>query len=620
MKKLLAVFLAVLFVLPMAVFQGSAVTLAPSDGWSDMWLTHFNTQYSEGSGAIVLDEEFNVHQTWKINYAFAPVAELPGVYEIVEINNSLDGSANDVAAVPDGGFIYSLNYGNDYTATGGTINYTSDSCSNMINSVKDDWAVGDRFQFKNLNLESLVAPTLTPTTNWYDDAYICTAKYRKYVPGEEPVREMITVDGVHDDNGWNSNAWQVIDGNTAHWQKEFADKSLSAKYQILTDDLRIYVAAVVYGTPVAGSGNGSATNFRIWFNTTSTSTTYTHYFDVYYSAETNGAGVNVKNVDASTINAALTLGESQTNIEFSVPFSAIGAAGLSNIPYFISCSTNNGTEEPCIYYPKLYATTDAPYANMPYNAWYRANDGDLNPAAVRLNDFEYTLKADGTYEVSGIGTYASNEIVIPSQYSGIAVTSVGERAFFDNASITKVVIPDSVLSLENYAFAKCASLNSVDLGNGLQKIGFAAFALDTALTSISFPASLTTIDRWAFNGCSKLGSAVTIPATVTTVGARAFGNCDALTDIFCMMAEQPSGWSTLWTEYCEAEIHWVSGGYILGDLNADTFVDSVDLVILAGIIAESSYSEYQFLAGDTNEDGNLDSIDLVVLAGMIAAA
>lgn len=99
------------------------------------------------------------------------------------------------------------------------------------------------------------------------------------------------------------------------------------------------------------------------------------------------------------------------------------------------------------------------------------NDNDSNPACPR-------------------------DIAIPSQIAGETVTTIGD-AFF-GAKLTSVTIPDSVTTIEQWAFT------------------------NNQLTSITIPSSVTTIGKYAFYG-NQLTS-LTIPASVTTIEDSAFTN------------------------------------------------------------------------------------------------
>lgn len=91
---------------------------------------------------------------------------------------------------------------------------------------------------------------------------------------------------------------------------------------------------------------------------------------------------------------------------------------------------------------------------------------------------EYELLDDGTWAVSGIGTFKENTLVIPSVYVGIAVTAIKEQAFKD-----------------------CKSIRSIYIGEGVKEIGKSAFRNCTNVTNISISATVETISEYAFYNC-----------------------------------------------------------------------------------------------------------------------
>lgn len=64
--------------------------------------------------------------------------------------------------------------------------------------------------------------------------------------------------------------------------------------------------------------------------------------------------------------------------------------------------------------------------------------------------FEYSV--DGSEYVTITGYTGANDVVIPDTIDGRSVRYIGESAFENKTSITKVTIPDSVTTIYDSAF------------------------------------------------------------------------------------------------------------------------------------------------------------------------
>ena len=116
-------------------------------------------------------------------------------------------------------------------------------------------------------------------------------------------------------------------------------------------------------------------------------------------------------------------------------------------------------------------------------------------------------------------------IIIPD-----SVMNIGNDAFCYCTSLTSIIIPDSVTNIGEDAFAVCAGLTSITIPNSVTSIGFAAFSSCNSLTSIIISDSVTRIENDTFHNCSSLTS-ITIPDSVKSIGYSAFGDCTSLTSI-----------------------------------------------------------------------------------------
>ena len=141
----------------------------------------------------------------------------------------------------------------------------------------------------------------------------------------------------------------------------------------------------------------------------------------------------------------------------------------------------------------------------------------------------YTVNSDGTTcTVTGLGICTDTEVVIPRMIDGYTVTHIGKNAFRETG-VTKVILPDDLVEIGQYAFYGCASLATVHIPDGVNTIRDNAFTRCGRLTSITLPVALTSIGYAAFSSTSLYH--VVIPDNVTEIGALAFYECNSLNTI-----------------------------------------------------------------------------------------
>ena len=146
--------------------------------------------------------------------------------------------------------------------------------------------------------------------------------------------------------------------------------------------------------------------------------------------------------------------------------------------------------------------------------------------------------------VTSIGEYAFDgctrlaSVTIPD-----SVTSIGYGAFYECTSLANITIPSSVTSIGDYAFYNCTSLKSIEVSDNNEnyssvdgvlfnkdKSKLITYPASKADSEYAIPNSVTSIDYYAFENCTSLTS-VTIPNSVTSIGDNAFENCTSLTSV-----------------------------------------------------------------------------------------
>lgn len=104
-----------------------------------------------------------------------------------------------------------------------------------------------------------------------------------------------------------------------------------------------------------------------------------------------------------------------------------------------------------------------------------------------------------------IGNLVYSNVIIPSTLGGYPVTAIDDSAF-SFCEFSSIVIPDSVTSIGEGAFAYCYMLDSVKIPDGVTSIQAGTFYGCISLCAITIPDSVTSIGDNAFYDCSSLGT------------------------------------------------------------------------------------------------------------------
>ena len=130
------------------------------------------------------------------------------------------------------------------------------------------------------------------------------------------------------------------------------------------------------------------------------------------------------------------------------------------------------------------------------------------------NGILYTVKNDDTKEVrvgnnsdiylNGIKGKIDPVLRFPSHVfdNGVSyeVTSVGKNAFYSCTSLTAVVFPNTIKTLEHGCFSDCLNMSTIEFlpGSKLEVIDGQVFCRSYRVKAVILPESLKSIQFWAF--------------------------------------------------------------------------------------------------------------------------
>ncbi len=113
------------------------------------------------------------------------------------------------------------------------------------------------------------------------------------------------------------------------------------------------------------------------------------------------------------------------------------------------------------------------------------------------------------------------------------VKNVGDYAFYECKTLSKVSLAESVEEIGNHSFRYCA-FSEIKLPSKLKKIGDSAFC-NSNIESIEIPESVDEVESYAFSYCSKLKEAKifgNMNCQKYSYSENVFEGCTSLTDVY----------------------------------------------------------------------------------------
>ncbi len=181
----------------------------------------------------------------------------------------------------------------------------------------------------------------------------------------------------------------------------------------------------------------------------------------------------------------------------------------------------------------------------------------------RTSLFSYTYtNGIEVYQYDGYVT-EPYELEIPETIYGTNVVSIGDKFASSDSYLAKIILPDTITNIGEFAFRRCTALTSVNIPASVTSIGTGAFQGCSSLSdftcdedneyytidngvlydkdmvniyavpyvsSINFTDTTETIADYAVCGNINI-TEITIPSTITYIGSHAFANCTNLQSV-----------------------------------------------------------------------------------------
>ena len=195
---------------------------------------------------------------------------------------------------------------------------------------------------------------------------------------------------------------------------------------------------------------------------------------------------------------------------------SFGHAGLTsvNIPAGLT-DIGDAAFERCVWLGEFNVDPENPEFTSVDGNLYTKDGRTLLQYPAGRTDAEYTLPVPSQTLTIAVNAFAKAEnlqrLVLPE-----GVTAVGEYAFLECYGLESIELPDTLMSIGPRAFAHCQKLTEIEVPGSVGAIEEQTFLLCTSLEKVVLEKGIKKIGNQAFSCCFKLKE-LTIPDTVDTI-------------------------------------------------------------------------------------------------------
>lgn len=261
-------------------------------------------------------------------------------------------------------------------------------------------------------------------------------------------------------------------------------------------------------------------------------------------------------------------------------------------------------------------------------------DGNCTVCKQFIGGVYYEVSADGKYATVTNYDGVASRVSITKEYQGVPVTNIGDYAFignrnikeiilpdtivrikegaFSNSSLTYITLPDSVKTIETYAFMDCYNLREFEISKNVETIGAGAFVGTVNLglrvhnenqhfkyEGNALYSKDGTVLYW-YNEVSTLQTSFVIPNTVKIIEQEAFVECrwlKQLTISSAVIEIKAGAFSHSSRKNPNEVIFEITEGWIctkLEELGDDIYEPTSEYLEKSGAIALWNYSVYNW--------------------------